>query len=326
MSLVVEQAGALASIQDRGRFGVRHLGVTQGGAVDWLSCAWANWLLGNPLAAPVVEVTLGNFRLRAETDARLAICGADLGATLDGQPIAPGHAFTISWGQLLTFSQPRHGVRAYLAAPGGFQAPRVLGSCATVGREQMGGLADDGRPLMLAGPGCRLEGTASTSDNGAVRRCPFSGARGTDRRLQRDEPVRGIQWRLGRRSACRSNGRPLARPDASLQGCIDGFRGDSAGRDSGPGRRSADHPAQRPPDNRRLPSARRTDTLCCGAVGAVSARQRDPPQTCLAGGCAARATVATQPMALGSTRQTGHAISARRAASRATLRTARARR
>lgn len=162
MSLVVEQAGALASIQDRGRFGVRHLGVTQGGAVDWLSCAWANWLLGNPLAAPVVEVTLGNFRLRAETDARLAICGADLGATLDGQPIAPGHAFTISRGQLLTFSQPRHGVRAYLAAPGGFQAPRVLGSCATVGREQMGGLADDGRALR-AGDRLRWQGHAAVS-------------------------------------------------------------------------------------------------------------------------------------------------------------------
>lgn len=162
MSLVVEQAGALASLQDRGRFGVRHLGVTQGGAVDWLSCAWANWLLGNPLAAPVVEVTLGNFRLRAETDARLAICGADLGATLDGQPIAPGHAFKISRGQLLTFSQPRHGVRAYLAAPGGFQAPRVLGSCATVGREQMGGLADDGRALRVGDRLC-WQGHAAVS-------------------------------------------------------------------------------------------------------------------------------------------------------------------
>ncbi|MUT69044.1 MULTISPECIES: 5-oxoprolinase subunit C family protein [Stutzerimonas] len=162
MSLVVEQAGALASIQDRGRFGVRHLGVTQGGAVDWLSCAWANWLLGNPLDAPVVEVTLGNFRLRAETDARLAIFGADLGATLDGQPIAPGHAFTISRGQQLTFSQPRHGARAYLAAPGGFQAPRVLGSCATVRREQMGGLADDGRALR-AGDRLCWQGHAAVS-------------------------------------------------------------------------------------------------------------------------------------------------------------------
>ena len=52
MSLLIEQAGALATLQDAGRSGVRHLGVTQGGAVDWLSHGWANWLLGNPLQAP----------------------------------------------------------------------------------------------------------------------------------------------------------------------------------------------------------------------------------------------------------------------------------
>lgn len=88
MSLLIEQAGALATLQDAGRSGVRHLGVTQGGAVDWLSHGWANWLLGNPLQAPTVEITLGNFSLRAQTDACLALCGADLGATLDGEPHA----------------------------------------------------------------------------------------------------------------------------------------------------------------------------------------------------------------------------------------------
>lgn len=147
MSLLIEQAGALATLQDAGRSGVRHLGVTQGGAVDWLSHGWANWLLGNPLQAPTVEITLGNFSLRAQTDTCLALCGADLGATLDGEPLMPGRAFRIREGQTLIFSQPRQGVRAYLAAPGGFSAPAVLGSCATVRREQLGGLNGDGQPL-----------------------------------------------------------------------------------------------------------------------------------------------------------------------------------
>ena len=47
--LTVKQAGPLALIQDAGRFGVGHLGVTQGGAADWIAFRWANWLLGNPL-------------------------------------------------------------------------------------------------------------------------------------------------------------------------------------------------------------------------------------------------------------------------------------
>jgi len=149
MSLLIERSGALASLQDGGRFGVRHLGVTQGGAADWLSQGWANWLLGNPLHAATVEITLGNFTVLAEADSCLAVCGADLGATLDGHPIAPGRSFIVRKGQQLVFNTPVKGVRAYLAAPGGFVAPQLLDSCATVRRESLGGLKGDGQPLAV---------------------------------------------------------------------------------------------------------------------------------------------------------------------------------
>tara|TARA_Y100001949_G_scaffold16352_1_gene11742 strand:+ start:5218 stop:6132 length:915 start_codon:yes stop_codon:yes gene_type:complete len=148
MTLLIERSGALVSLQDGGRLGVRHLGVTQGGAADWVSQSWANWLLGNPLHAATVEITLGNLTLLAETDGCLALCGADLAATLEEQPIAPGRSFTILKGQRLRFGTPQLGVRAYLAAPGGFAAPQLLGSCATVRREQLGGLHGDGQPLI----------------------------------------------------------------------------------------------------------------------------------------------------------------------------------
>ena len=39
----IEASTPLCLLQDAGRFGVRHLGVTQGGAADWVSMAWANW-------------------------------------------------------------------------------------------------------------------------------------------------------------------------------------------------------------------------------------------------------------------------------------------
>lgn len=145
--LVVERATPLCQLQDAGRFGVRHLGVTQGGALDWVAMGWANWLLGNPLGAPVVEVALGGLRLLCQRDACLALAGADLQARLDDQPLAPWRHFAVRRGQVLDFAGPRLGARAYLAAPGGFLAPAVLGSCATVVRESLGGLAGDGRPL-----------------------------------------------------------------------------------------------------------------------------------------------------------------------------------
>ena len=62
--LIIEASTPLCLLQDAGRFGVRHLGVTQGGALDWVSMSWANWLLGNALDAPVVEITLGGFAAR----------------------------------------------------------------------------------------------------------------------------------------------------------------------------------------------------------------------------------------------------------------------
>ncbi|AIG05340.1 allophanate hydrolase subunit 2 [Pseudomonas fluorescens] len=145
--LLIEASTALCLLQDAGRFGVRHLGVTQGGALDWVSMSWANWLLGNPLDAPVVEVTLGGFTVQAEDYCMLALAGADLGAYIDERAISPGRSFILQKGQRLRFTQPHRGARAYLAAPGGFDAPKVLGSCASVGREALGGLDGFGRAL-----------------------------------------------------------------------------------------------------------------------------------------------------------------------------------
>lgn len=147
MSLLIERSGALANLQDMGRVGVRHLGVTQGGGADWIAQNWANWLLGNPLDAAVIEVTLGNLELLAEADTCLALCGADLGAQLNDQAISPGRSFKIRRGQRLRLQTPVAGVRAYIAAPGGFVAPQVLGSCSSVKRDQLGGLHGDGQPL-----------------------------------------------------------------------------------------------------------------------------------------------------------------------------------
>lgn len=93
--LLIEASTALCLLQDAGRFGVRHLGVTQGGALDWVSMSWANWLLGNPLDAPVVEITLGGFTVQAQGYCVLALAGADLGAYIDERAVSPGRSFIL---------------------------------------------------------------------------------------------------------------------------------------------------------------------------------------------------------------------------------------
>ena len=145
--LLVEQSLGLAQLQDAGRFGVRHLGVTQGGALDWVAMYWANWLLGNALTCSVIEIPLGGLVLLCEQDSTLALAGADLGATLDEQPLQTWNSFAARKGQRLVFDTPRVGVRAYLAAPGGFDGPATLGSQSTVVREALGGLDGQGSTL-----------------------------------------------------------------------------------------------------------------------------------------------------------------------------------
>lgn len=145
--LTIDASTPLCLLQDAGRFGVRHLGVTQGGAADWRSMSWANWLLGNGLDVPVIEITLGGFTIVAEEECVLALAGADLGAQVDGEALAPWRSFRLHKGQRLQFTRPLLGARAYLAAPGGFDAPKVLGSSATVVREELGGLDGMGHAL-----------------------------------------------------------------------------------------------------------------------------------------------------------------------------------
>lgn len=164
--LRIEASTPLCQLQDAGRFGVRHLGVTQGGALDWVAMHWANWLLGNPLGAPVVEVALGGFCVVAEQDCVLALAGADLDARVDDQPLAPWRSFALAKGQRLTLKQPKRGVRAYLAVPGGFQGEDVLGSCATVVREALGGI--DGQGAALA----KDQALAFTGSKATLREVP----------------------------------------------------------------------------------------------------------------------------------------------------------
>ncbi|MBM7456976.1 biotin-dependent carboxylase-like uncharacterized protein [Oceanisphaera litoralis] len=145
--LTIQRPGPLSTLQDRGRFGVRRLGVTQGGPTDLHAWAWANWLLGNPWGSPALEITLGGLMLTAEQPCTLALCGADMQARRNEQPQPNWQAFELNTGDTLTLNMARLGVRAYLAVAGGFIAEKVLGSTACVVRDGLGGHKGDGSAL-----------------------------------------------------------------------------------------------------------------------------------------------------------------------------------
>ncbi|NMT64451.1 biotin-dependent carboxyltransferase [Marinobacter orientalis] len=143
----VSRAGPLALLQDAGRFGVRHLGVTQGGPADLHAWAWANRLAGNAWGSGVLEITVGGLELIAERDLTIALTGADLGIKYNGQAAPRWRTLAITIGDTLTFGSPVNGLRAYLAVAGGFRGDTVLGSAACVVREQLGGFDGQGNSL-----------------------------------------------------------------------------------------------------------------------------------------------------------------------------------
>ncbi|MCM5703755.1 biotin-dependent carboxyltransferase family protein [Larsenimonas salina] len=136
-------------VQDLGRFGVRHLGLGQGGGFDHLSLRVANALLGNAHTAPVLEITLGQVALTFSASTTVALTGADLGARLDHVPVSPGGCFVVEGGQTLMFDTPVQGLRSYLAVAGGFEVAPELGSVTALAREPLGGLHGEGDELTV---------------------------------------------------------------------------------------------------------------------------------------------------------------------------------
>jgi biotin-dependent carboxylase-like uncharacterized protein len=143
----VSRAGPLALLQDAGRFGVRHLGVTQGGPADLHAWAWANHLVSNPWGKAVLEVTFGGLKLVAERDLTIALTGADLAIRHNDEPTRRWQTLTLKKGDTLSFGNPVNGLRSYLAVAGGFNGDAVLGSLACVVREQLGGFDGQGTSI-----------------------------------------------------------------------------------------------------------------------------------------------------------------------------------
>ncbi|MFF4754244.1 5-oxoprolinase subunit C family protein [Streptomyces sp. NPDC002514] len=130
-ALVVVRAGALTTVQDRGRPGHAHLGVPRSGALDGPAAALVNRLVGNPPGAAVLETTLDGCALRARASVVVAVGGAPSPVRVGGRPAAWGTALRVPAGHLLEVGAAALGVRAYVAVSGGIAVEPVLGSRST---------------------------------------------------------------------------------------------------------------------------------------------------------------------------------------------------
>lgn len=129
--IIVEHPGALALIQDLGRPGLAHLGVSPSGAADRTALRLANRLVGNSEGAPAVECLLGGLAVRSASLLWVAVTGAPTEVLVNGAPTGSHSSIPLRPEDILTIQAPRHGIRNYLAIRGGVKGQRTLGSRST---------------------------------------------------------------------------------------------------------------------------------------------------------------------------------------------------
>lgn len=138
-TIEVLRPGALTTVQDLGRRGLLADGVPVGGAMDRLAARIANWLVGNPEDAAVLETTMAGPELLFHGDRRVAVTGARFAGVPEWQP------FEIKAGEPLSLREIVSGCRGYVAVSGGIRVPAVMGGSGTYLRAKLGGF--EGRAL-----------------------------------------------------------------------------------------------------------------------------------------------------------------------------------
>jgi biotin-dependent carboxylase-like uncharacterized protein len=128
-TLEIMRTGPLALVEDLGRPGLAHLGVTRSGAADRRSHALANRLVANPDDRATIEVTFGGLTARVRGgDVAIAVTGADTDPAVNGIPFGTNSIQYAHDGQVISLGAPHSGLRSYLAVRGGFAVEEVLGS------------------------------------------------------------------------------------------------------------------------------------------------------------------------------------------------------
>ena len=134
----VIRPGMLSLFQDQGRFGKHSQGLTQGGPLDAFAFECANRLVRNPPNATALEISVGGLTIECEVETTLAVTGAAMPLTINGQTKAAWRSHRIRPGDRLELGHTIRGCRGYLAVTHGFVAKKFFGSASTVLREGLG--------------------------------------------------------------------------------------------------------------------------------------------------------------------------------------------
>ena len=164
---VVEYAGPLTTVQDRGRFGYQRFGVTESGPMDRAAFEIGQAALGAKPGRAAIEIGLGGLSLRCIKGAvSVAITGGAFSVEVGGAAQQSWTTATVRQGTTISVRQGRWGSWCYLSFAGDIRWPVWLGSRATHPAQTF-----TGRPL-TSGDEIDVGGAEVLSDRGDALSVP----------------------------------------------------------------------------------------------------------------------------------------------------------
>lgn len=157
---LITNPGIASTIQDSGRHGVQHMGISPGGAMDPYALRLGQHLLHHTQDEAAIEIPLGVFSIRFSDHRRAVLTGAEAEVLIDGRPTPTHTPFDVRAGETVSIGRVTEGVYCYLHVSGGIETPRHFGSRSTSPRDGIGGL--EGRTLQAGD--CVPLGEAYTAD------------------------------------------------------------------------------------------------------------------------------------------------------------------
>ena len=126
--LIVHRAGPGVTVQDLGRPGYLVFGLSRGGAADRLALEEGAALLRQKATLAALEMAGMGGDFEATEDLRIALTGARMHASIDGDRIAWNASHLLPKGAHLSIGAAETGTYGYLHVGGGIETPRQLGA------------------------------------------------------------------------------------------------------------------------------------------------------------------------------------------------------
>jgi allophanate hydrolase len=172
-TITILSAGPAMSLQDMGRPGYLAFGLTRGGAADIRALHEGAALLGQrPDLAAMEMVSMGGAFTFAK-DTIVALTGARMAASVDGETLAWNASHHVPAGAKLVIGAAQAGTYGYLHVAGGFDVPLQMGSRGSHLNAGIGALLKVGDSLPIGQPGHPKSGYFLPQDNrfsgGAIR-------------------------------------------------------------------------------------------------------------------------------------------------------------